>query len=219
MVPSAVSHFPPELLDNICAAIFHASLVPFDATLDPIVIDGDATAAPVGLPSLFPSSHWPEAVSRRTLYNLCLTTHAWSDAAKPWLWRRVEVRLPQNWLPFVSELTGGDDEVNEGHIDQSIEKVTKAALASGSLSMPEDEEAKKALHESIIASLSEPNSSIPLELLSPPASREPSPRRLRNKSKSPARWKIMQSISDALQAVVQMDCSEHFGEYRAMNVA
>ena len=169
---------------------------------------------PTGLPSLFPPAQWPEAVARRALYNLCLTSHAWSEAAKPWLWRRVEVRLPQNWLPFVGELTGGEEEVNEQHIDQSIKKVTSAALASGSLDMPADEEAKKALHESIIASLSEPNSSIPLELLSPPASREPSPRRLRNKSKSPARWKIMQSITDALQQVVQMDGSEYFGECR-----
>jgi hypothetical protein len=50
-----------------------------------------------------------------------------------------------------------------------------------------------------------PDSSIPPELLSPPASRDPSPRRLRQKSKSPARWELMRSISDAVQDLMGRD--------------
>ncbi|KAG2367038.1 hypothetical protein BDR07DRAFT_1394674 [Suillus spraguei] len=53
-------------------------------------------------------------------------------------------------------------------------------------------------------SLTGPDGSIPPELLSPPASRDPSPRRLRPKSKSPARWKIMRTISDAVQNVMDL---------------
>ena len=61
MALSAVASFPPELLDNICAAIYFASVLPSYPTLDPIVIDGDAIAVPTGLPSLFP----PAKSSRR----------------------------------------------------------------------------------------------------------------------------------------------------------
>lgn len=61
---------------------------------------------------------------------------------------------------------------------------------------------KDGLKESVLAALTGPDGSIPPELLTPPVSREPSPRRLRTKSKSPARWKIMRSISVAVQDVM-----------------
>lgn len=205
MQPSAVAHFPPELLDAVCATIFYAGELPPVPSLDPLVFHSNA--APTGLPSSYPPPQWSGQLALRSLASLCLTNHAWFEAARPWLWRKIEVRLPQNWLAFVAEVTSGEEEINEEEIDCSIRRATIAALASKSLGLPDDDESKKLLHESIVASLSGPDSSIPPELLSPPASREPSPRRIRAKSKSPARWKIMQSISDALQLVLQQDGS------------
>lgn len=210
MSSSTVSQFPPELFDSICAAIYYAGQLPAVPSLDPIILENNAI--PTGLPSAHPPSQWPEHVTRRSLANLCLVNHTWHDAALPWLWRKVEVRLPQNWLAFVGEITGGEEEISEEQIGRSIQQAASVALSSGSLNMPNDEDSKKLLHESIVASLSGPDSSIPPELLSPPASREPSPRRIRAKSKSPARWRIMQSISDALQTVVQQDISGFYGE-------
>lgn len=60
------------------------------------------------------------------------------------------------------------------------------------------------IHESIMAKLEGVieqrememvrNTGIPMELLSPPASREPSPGRLR--AKSPGRWRFLRTVSD-----------------------
>lgn len=208
MSTSIVTQFPPELLFNICAAVYDAGVPAANPSLDPVLID--QPEAPTALPSSYPSSHWPESVARRTLSNLCLVNHAWSEAAKPWLWHRVEVRLPQSWMAFVEEIAG-DEEVTEENVDQSIRHAATAALALKSPEILSDEEAKR-LHDSIVASLSSPDSSIPPELLSPPASREPSPRRLRAKSKSPARWKIMRSINDALQNVMEQDGAGFYGD-------
>jgi len=47
-------------------------------------------------------------------------------------------------------------------------------------------------------------------MLSPPASRDPSPWRLRDKSKSPTRWRMLKSISHAIQNVMSL---EEFGIY------
>jgi hypothetical protein len=75
-----------------------------------------------------------------------------------------------------------------------------------------DAEAEKKLKESIILELGGPDSSIPPELLSPPASRDPSPRRLRQKSKSPARWKLLRCISDAAQGLMGGDEKGMYGK-------
>lgn len=47
-----------------------------------------------------------------------------------------------------------------------------------------------------------PVTTISPDLLSPVPTRDPSPRRLRPKSQSPARWKILRSIRDAIQDVI-----------------
>ena len=210
MYTSVVDRFPPELLFNICSAIYSAGLPALSPSLDPVVID--SPAAPAALPSSYPPSHWQESVARKTLASLCLVNHTWYEAARPWIWHRVEVRLPQSWMAFVEEITGGEEDVSEEQVDKSIRQAATAALALKSPEALSDEEAKK-LHDSIVASLSGPDSSIPPELLSPPASREPSPRRIRAKSKSPARWKIMRSINDALQNVMEQNGQGFYGEY------
>ncbi|KAJ7637709.1 hypothetical protein DFH06DRAFT_1219017 [Mycena polygramma] len=196
------SRYPPELLLAICAYI-HSSCIPSPVpSLDPLVAGHHGV--PTSLPSSMPPASWPEPVARHTLAQLCLVSRAWYDAAKPWLWDKLEVRLPRSFLSMVEEIAW---DYNEETVDMvmgnTIRAATKAAaLATGSAA---PSEAAKALEEHILFCLDAPDEAIPLELLSPVASREPSPRRLRPKSKSPARWKIMRSISDAVQTLLDND--------------
>ena len=107
----------------------------------------------------------------------------------------------------MEEIAGGDfvdDDEAVRAVEASIHEAAQAALKArvGGMSIgggPEDQEAEKKLREQILETLGGPDGGIPIDLLSPPASREPSPRRLRTQSKSPARWKLMRSISDAVQ--------------------
>ncbi|KAG6836826.1 hypothetical protein H0H93_002672 [Arthromyces matolae] len=194
-------HYPSELQNVICACVYSFCLPPDEPSLDPLIQKDYGT--PTALPSSLPGSSWPEPVARRTLANLCLVNHSWYEAAKPWLWAKVEVRLPITWLSLVEEVAWDYDEET---VDQVMEKTIKVATqvaiqSSRSVSRHDDE---KLLEESIIETLSIPDipdESIPPELLSPAVSRDPSPRRLRPKSKSPARWKLIRSISDAIQNV------------------
>ncbi|KAJ7707774.1 hypothetical protein B0H17DRAFT_1156298 [Mycena rosella] len=170
---------PGELLFAICHYIHSACIPAFPPSLDPLVSTDNGPLA------------------RRTLAQLCLVNHAWYDAAKPWLWDKLEVRLPRTFLSMVEEIAWDyDEETVDMVMGNTIRAATKAALAAGNAA---NSEAAKALEERILFSLGAPDESIPLELLSPVASREPSPRRLRPKSKSPARWEIMRSISDAFK--------------------
>jgi hypothetical protein len=202
---SARLHYPSELLFTICEYIYAAGLPPSaSSSLDPLAIG--EYGAPTALPSSMPPANWSEPVARKTLSHLCLVNHAWYEAAKPWLWHKLEVRLPQSWLSILDEISGTeDDERAVWAVKESIQAATHAALTSSALiGAPSDEEAMRKWKESILESLSSPDGSIPPELLTPPASRDPSPRRIRAKSKSPARWKIMRSISDAFQNVMEL---------------
>ncbi|KAI9061035.1 hypothetical protein FKP32DRAFT_1631567 [Trametes sanguinea] len=207
-VPSVVDQFPPELLAVICAHVYASGLPPHTSSLDPLLC-ADQPGIPTGLPSSFPPAYSSEAVVRRTLANLCLVNKAWYEAAKPWLWRKIEIRLPRSWLAIVDEVAGGEDEdANEEQaalmVDQTLRNAETAALAAQTLiGECSDDGAALELHDKVLARLTGPDISIPPELLTPPASRDPSPRRLRTKSKSPARWKLMRSISVAVQDVME----------------
>ncbi|KAJ7196946.1 hypothetical protein GGX14DRAFT_671333 [Mycena pura] len=188
--------FPPELRLAVCAFI-HSSCI---ASLDPLVVDHHGV--PTSLPSSIPPAFWPEPVARRTLAQLCLVNRAWYDAAKPWLWNKLEVRLPRTFLSMVEEIAGDyDEETVDMVMENTIRSATQAAFAQAA-GQPTSPGEAQPLEKRILLSLSCPDESIPLELLSPVASREPSPGRrrrlLRAKSKSPARWEIMRSISDAV---------------------
>ncbi|KAJ7727285.1 hypothetical protein DFH07DRAFT_757801 [Mycena maculata] len=200
MSTNAVSRYPPELLLAICAYI-HSSCIPSSLpSLDPLVPTDHGV--PTSLPSSMPPASWPEPIARRTLAQLCLVSHAWYDAAKPWLWAKLEVRLPRTFLSMVEEIAWDyEEETVDQVMANTIRAATQAALATGNAA---NGEAALALEERILFSLGAPDESIPLELLSPVASREPSPRRLRAKSKSPARWEIMRSISDAVQNLLEL---------------
>ncbi|KAF9046924.1 hypothetical protein BDZ89DRAFT_1058394 [Hymenopellis radicata] len=194
--------YPPELLTRICSHIYAASLPPANPSLDPLIITEHGI--PTSFPSSLPPANWSEPMTRRTLKNLCLVNHDWYEAAKPWLWRNLEVRLPRGWLSLVEELAWNYDEET---VDQVMEKTVKAAAETAAKSAArgdrDDAETAKSLRESILESLNMPDESISPDLLSPMASREPSPRRFRHKSKSPARWELVRSISDAIQNVME----------------
>ncbi|KAI0049796.1 hypothetical protein FA95DRAFT_1488449 [Auriscalpium vulgare] len=218
-MPTIVNAFPSELLFLICAQVYAAGLPPRAQSLDPHFLQ--EAGIPVALPSSFPPPSWPEPIARKTLASLTLVNRAWGEAAKPWLWRKVEVRLPRSWLALVDEIAGGEDE--EGFVeqtalavDQSIREVAHAALAlKAGPGNALDSEAALKMKESLMQSLSGPDGSIPPELLTPPVSRDPSPRRLRQKSKSPARWKLMRSISNAVQDLMGRDEHGMYGAYDA----
>ena len=206
---SLVAQFPPELLTVICAHVYASGRPPLVTSLDPPLCS-DHSGIPIALPSSYPCAYWPEAVVRKTLVGLCLTNKAWYEAAKPWLWRKVEIRLPRSWLSIVEEVAGGDDEEASEEqaalmVGQTIKNAETAALAARTLlgECSGNDEAASDLHDQVLQRLSGPDISIPPELLTPPASRDPSPRRLRTKSKSPARWKLMRSISVAVQDVME----------------
>ncbi|KAF8273269.1 hypothetical protein EI94DRAFT_1676809 [Lactarius quietus] len=201
--------YPPELISLICAHVYDCAIPSRVPSLDPLYLL--EAGVPTGSPSSYPPPNWQEPIARKTLSSLMLVNHAWSEAARPWLWRKIEVRLPRGWLSLLEEISGGeDDEVAEEDtaraVEQSITQAAHAALAARTGdSMLLDAEAERKFRESILQELGGPDSSIPPELLSPPASRDPSPRRLRQKSKSPARWKLMRSISDAVQDLMGRD--------------
>ncbi|KAJ7650349.1 hypothetical protein FB45DRAFT_986430 [Roridomyces roridus] len=198
MAHSVVSRYPPELLLTICAYI-HSSCIPSSIpSLDPLVLEENGV--PTALPSSLPAASWPEPVARRTLAQLCLVNHAWYDAAKPWLWDKLEVRLPRTFLSIVEGISW---DYEEETVDMVMDNTIRAAVIAATNSAPNG--SAKALEQRILLSLDAPEESIPLELLSPVASREPSPRRLRPKSKSPARWKIMRTISDAVQTLLELE--------------
>ncbi|KAF8992857.1 hypothetical protein BDQ17DRAFT_1432140 [Cyathus striatus] len=195
--------FPSELLSDICVYVYAAGLPPYVPSLDPLVTTD--LRVPTALPSSSPAANWSELVARRTLANLCLVNHAWYDAAKPWLWRKLEVRLPRTWLSLVEEIAWNyDEETVDTVMGNTIAAATKAALGS---SVASDKEEALQLQKTLFESFEEPDPMPELgvspDLLTPAASRDPSPRRLRPKSKSPARWKILRSISDAIQDVME----------------
>lgn len=206
--------YPPELLSLICAYVYVASIPTRVSSLDPLCLL--EAGMPTGLPSSYPPSSWSEPVARKTLANLTLVNRAWSEAARPWLWRKIEVRLPRGWLSLVEEISGGEDadaaeEETARAFEESITEAAHAAMTARTGLAAPDAEAEKKLKESIIQELGGPDSSIPPELLSPPASRDPSPRR-RQKSKSPARWKLLRCISDVVQGLIGRDALGMYGK-------
>jgi hypothetical protein len=222
---SLISTFPPELLFNVAAVIFYAARPAEPISLDPPVQYDDRFPPPTALPSTFPPPIWPETLARKTLASFCLVSKSFYSAAKPWLWRRVEIRLPQTWLSLIDAVVDPSAltepmEVDEGYavpgsVSAAIEQVASKAIAVarrsslGSAPSPDPH----AIRESIIATLSAPpDESIPPELLTPPTSREPSPRRLQLRAKSPGRWRLLRDISTALQAALSQNVP---GLYRA----
>ena len=211
--------YPVELLFAISAYVYAACLPPWECSLDPL-LQTDCQFAPKALPSSHPSAYWSEPDSRRTLASLCLVNRAWYAAARPWLYHKrecpdplftndrsrhiVEVRMPRSWLSLVEQIAWDyEEETVDMVMDHTLQAAARVALASAHPGVPLDDDARLKLQQSILQTLDGPDESIPPELLSPAISREPSPRRIRPKSKSPARWQLIQSISDAIRDVFE----------------
>lgn len=202
--------YPPEILYAVCAAVHDAALPAPQPSLDPLY-NADGTS-PRALPSAHPPTAWKAHVSRRTLASLCMVSKAWNEAARTWLWRRVEVTLPHSWMALVDQVAGEKDaeeelEVAPGLLDQTL----RAALTT----CPEDREME--LIRSF-AAIALPDSSIPPELLSPPASREPSPARPAVRAKSPGRWRLIRTVTDAVQRIVDQSQSGFYGAHRLCSI-
>lgn len=201
MSPSLITLYPSELLYAICTQVFASCLPTTIPSLDPLLSDTSASHS-----SFTPALTWSEPITRRTLANLCLVNHDWYEAAKPWLWRRLEVRFPRTWLSLVAEIAWNyDEETVDLVIDKTIRAAANAAVASTSSEC--DKVAVVGFDENLFDSFEGPDTTISLNLLSSAPSRDTSPRRLRPKSKSPARWKLLRSIKDAVQDAVDRQSS------------
>jgi len=202
--------FPPELMYSICAAVHDAARPPLVSSLDPLPTHAMSSGSGLPLPSGAPSSHppavWRAEASRQTLAALCKVNKAWYEAARPWLWRKVEVTLPHAWLALVDQVAGPEtDELSSMDVDELqtaptislFDQTIRAALPS----CPEDRELE--LLQASLQVFGFPNGSIPPELLSPPASREPSPARPQLRAKSPGRWRLFRTVADAVQNILE----------------
>jgi len=166
-IRSVIDDCPQELLDAVCAHIFYAGVPSFTPSLDPLV--GGAPTPPTSLPNSFPAASWTDHSVRRTLASLCTVNKSWYDAAKPWLWRRLEVRLPRSWLCLVDELAGGADGEAEAQqtalvVEKSFQEAQNAALAARSIfAKDNDQDTAEKLHSDIMARL---DGSVPPEVSS-----------------------------------------------------
>ena len=88
-----------------------------------------------------------------------------------------------------------------------MKAAANAAIQSNKLDGPRLEESMFFDH------LELPDTTVSKDLLSPIPSRNSSPRRLRPKSKSPARWKLLKSINDAIQDVMNSQANGVYGEF------
>jgi hypothetical protein len=95
-------------------------------------------------------------------------------------------------------------------IDQTIRKAAMVAFATPNLHCDSAQ-----LEQSVLAKLtiSEPDGSVPPELLSPPASREPSPARLRTRAQSPGRWRLIRTVNNALKNVLEQSDPGVYGPF------
>lgn len=127
----------------------------------------------------------------------------------------MEIRLPRSWLALVHEITGGEDEVDEQAaqlVEQSLNEAANYVYAATSPTKEWDRDALFKLRASIRAKL-EKDGPLPLEVLTPPESREASPMRprdrshdgrsLRHKSQSPGRWRVIRAVSKATRSVAE----------------
>jgi hypothetical protein len=110
---------------------------------------------------------------------------------------RLEVRLPRAWLSLVEQIAWNyEEEPVDSVMGTTLRAATQAAIQSTSGLCNHGEALRIALDD-----LDGPDTTISPDLLSPAPTRDPSPRRLRP-SMSPARWKILRSIRDAIQDVI-----------------
>jgi hypothetical protein len=219
------SDLPLELLSNVSAAVFWSAQHPPLHTLDPFVPGEHGLDSPG-------SQCWSEPVMRGTLASLCRVNHACAEVARPWLWRVVQVRLPRDWLALLDQTL--EEEVEEDIVGNPslAGSETTASLCSetgvmsvrSSLSSSSSSSWVPAASSAAPTPVNEfppmpsvsfadaPGMSIPPELLSPAPSREPSrARRLRSKSRGPARWEVIRQLTHAMETMMHRSEPAYFG--------
>ncbi|KAF8328392.1 uncharacterized protein EI90DRAFT_3065059 [Cantharellus anzutake] len=217
MKPSAIPvkrPFPVDILEAIAAAVFDAALPCPSSPLDPLYLPNTANM-PTSSPSAFPAPHWSEPVARKTLANMCLVSKDFYYAAKPWLWRRIEVNLPRNWLRLLDEICGEDEEHTPPQVIPTIlmpvstdgypHLVVTSPPSSLSTPVPDNNVAmlstKRVTQLANVITMPDKDMrkrTVPLDLLSPGVSRDPSPRRLR--ARSPGRWRFIRDVNRRIHA-------------------
>jgi hypothetical protein len=197
---TTMNDLPLELLSHVAAAVFWSAHNSSTRTLDPFVLDAQDGAELTTSASYC----WPEPTMRRTLASLCRVNHACAEATRPWLWRVVSVRLPRDWIALLDQTLEEVEESADGSAGASETGLCATAMERGE--MTPSSSASTGLRFADI-----PSMSIPLELLTPPASREPSPRRLRSKSRGPARWEVIRSLTHAMQSMMRRQEPAYFG--------
>lgn len=60
-------------------------------------------------------------------------------ATRPYVWRRVEIRLPRTWLALVEEITGGEEIVDEQAAELVEQSLDEAAGYVYALTSPTKE--------------------------------------------------------------------------------
>lgn len=140
----------------------------------------------------------------------CLLTRV-SRCVYPFPPSSLEVRLPRTWLSLVEEIAWNlEEETVDCVMGKSIQAAARAVADVATFAS--DKDAALKLEASLLDTLDPPDNAITLDLLSPIPSRNPSPRRIRPKSKSPARWKILRSINDAIQDVLDRRAPGVYGK-------
>ena len=122
------------------------------------------------------------------------------------------MRLPRTWLSLVEEIAWNyEEETVDSVMEQTMKAAANAAIQSSNV---HSNKLDARLEESMFfGHLDFPDTTISMDLLSPAPSRSPSPRRLRPKSKSPARWKLLKSINDAVQSVMNSRANGVYGKF------
>lgn len=204
--PSTSKHLPADILDAITAAVSNSATPHLCSSLDPIYLNTPNVQATS--PACPTPLYWPEPVARKTLASLCLVNKDFRDAAKPWLWRRIQVKFPRNWLGILDEICGDDEEPTQQNIPTVIASDCQVLCTPSSHPSSPSIGQGEVVQEELFTILNgkEPCElasssplgfgSVPLDLLSPCPSRSPSPRRLRRQSSG--RWRFIREVNRRL---------------------
>lgn len=210
-----LTYYPADILEAIAAAVYAAALPSKATSLDPLYSLGrsDDAAPPTASPSTYPIAYWPEPTSRKTLATLCLVSKDFREAARPWLWRRLEINIPHHWLKILDAICG-EDERPEGPrppnnisgllADSSVEYSHPRAISGAACES--EFECISASSSAAVGTTSEAGfdgtaafpsglGSVPHDLLTPPLSRAPSPARLHLRAASPGRWQFIKAVN------------------------
>lgn len=203
--------YPADVLEAIAAAVYAAALPSAVTSLDPLYLLAPSDSIPrTDSPSTYPTAYWPEPVSRKTLATLCLVSKDFREAARQWLWRRLEINAPRSWLGVLDAICGQDEEPEnppnsiatvftqgsvEGDRSRAITRALAPVCESNHTSIPSSSSTVTEAVPDGVAPLPSGLGSVPHDLLTPPSSRDPSPARLRLRAASPGRWRFIKAVN------------------------